>query len=66
MKILMLNAESDEIIPRECTTKLHEAIGKPTIRWYRGGHYAVILKLGPILDEITAHLDPPKKEAAKE
>ena len=65
-KILMLNAESDEIIPRECTTKLHEAIGKPTIRWYRGGHYAIILRLGPILDEITAHLDPPKKEAAQE
>ena len=65
-KILMLNAESDKIIPKACTLKLYEAIGKPEIQWFPGGHYAVALRLAPLLRDITAHLDPPEKEATPE
>ena len=55
-EILMINAESDEVIPRECTIKLHEAMGRPEIRWFKGGHYAILIQLGPALKEIVAHL----------
>lgn len=40
-RILMLNAKSDEVIPKECTLALWEAFGKPEIRWYEGDHYSV-------------------------
>jgi dienelactone hydrolase len=54
--VLMINAESDEVIPRACTEKLHEAIGKPEIKWFKGGHYAIAFQLGPIVKDIVAHL----------
>lgn len=41
-RILMLNAKTDEVIPKECTVALWEAFGKPEIHWYEGGHYSVI------------------------
>ncbi|GIW92050.1 MAG: hypothetical protein KatS3mg110_0091 [Pirellulaceae bacterium] len=40
-RILMLNAAQDEVIPRACTESLWEAMGKPPIHWYNGGHYSV-------------------------
>ncbi len=40
-RILMLNAKSDEIIPKACTESLWVAFGKPEIVWYDGGHYSV-------------------------
>ncbi|WP_254510730.1 alpha/beta hydrolase [Anatilimnocola floriformis] len=39
--ILMLNAESDEVIPKACTEALWNALDKPEIHWYSGGHYSV-------------------------
>jgi len=41
-RILMLNASSDEVIPRSCTESLWKALGEPEIRWYPGGHYSVM------------------------
>ncbi|WP_425616494.1 alpha/beta hydrolase [Anatilimnocola sp. NA78] len=41
-RILMLNAESDEVIPKPCTEALWQAFDKPEIVWYSGGHYSVI------------------------
>lgn len=40
--ILMLNAVSDEVIPRACTESLWKALGEPEIQWYSGGHYSVM------------------------
>jgi dienelactone hydrolase len=40
-KILMLNAESDEVIPKACTEALWTAFDKPELLWYSGGHYSV-------------------------
>ncbi len=41
-RILMLNAESDEVIPRACTDSLWQAYDKPDMVWYSGGHYSVV------------------------
>ena len=54
--VLMINAESDEIIPKAATLKLHEAIGKPEIKWFKGGHYAVAFRASSILKDIVRHL----------
>jgi dienelactone hydrolase len=55
-EILLINAETDEVIPRECTERLQAAMGSPEIRWFKGGHYALLFQLGKALKEITAHL----------
>jgi stage II sporulation protein D len=57
--VLMINAEEDEVVPRACTEKLHDAIGRPEIRWIRGGHYGIVLHLVPVLRDLTAHLLKP-------
>jgi dienelactone hydrolase len=44
-KVLMLNAEHDEIIPRECTDHLCQAFGNPPIIWYDCGHYTAALHI---------------------
>jgi dienelactone hydrolase len=41
-RILMLNADKDEVIPKACTEALWTAFDKPSIVWYDGGHYSVI------------------------
>jgi len=41
-RILMLNAQDDEVIPRACTESLWRALGEPEIHWYSGGHYSVV------------------------
>jgi dienelactone hydrolase len=41
-RILMLNADKDEVIPKACTEALWTAFDKPNIVWYDGGHYSVI------------------------
>lgn len=57
--VLMINAEEDEVVPRACTEKLHEAIGRPEIRWIRGNHHAIVFHLAPVLRDLTAHLLKP-------
>jgi dienelactone hydrolase len=53
-RILMLNADADEVIPRACTESLWRELGEPEIRWYRGGHYSVIRHIFRALDEVPA------------
>jgi dienelactone hydrolase len=55
-ELLLINAEADEVIPKDCTLKLREAMGSPEIRWLKGGHYALLLQLGQVLKDIVAHL----------
>jgi dienelactone hydrolase len=55
-EILLINAEADEVIPKECTERLAAAMGSPEIRWFKGGHYALLFQLGKALKDITAHL----------
>jgi dienelactone hydrolase len=52
-RILMLNADQDEIIPRECTESLWQAFGQPEIVWYPGGHYSVARFLPNALQRVT-------------
>lgn len=44
-KILLLNADRDEVIPKACTDSLWKAFGEPPIVWYDGTHYTVIRHL---------------------
>lgn len=44
-RVLMLNAEKDEVIHRDCTLALWQEAGEPAIKWYPGGHYSVIRHL---------------------
>lgn len=39
-RCLMINARNDEVIPRECTMALWQAIGKPQLLWVPSGHYS--------------------------
>lgn len=55
-EILLINAEADEVIPKECTVRLQAAMGSPEIRWFKGGHYALLFQLGKALKDIAAHL----------
>jgi dienelactone hydrolase len=41
-RIMMLNARDDDVIPPAATKALWEALGKPPIRYFPGGHYSVI------------------------
>jgi dienelactone hydrolase len=52
-RILMLNADQDEIIPRECTESLWKAFGEPEIVWYPGGHYSVARFLPNAIHRVT-------------
>jgi dienelactone hydrolase len=38
-KILMLNANHDEVVPPQCTKALWRAFGEPEIVWWDAGHY---------------------------
>jgi len=55
-EILLINAETDEVIPKECTLRLRDAMGSPEIRWFKGGHYALLFQLGKALKDISTHL----------
>ena len=50
-KVLMLNAGSDEVIPRACTEKLAAALGiADRVRWLDGlGHYTAMAALAGML-----------------
>lgn len=50
-RVLMLNAETDEVIPRASTEALWSAAGKPQIVWFSGGHYSVMRHLPAALHQ---------------
>jgi dienelactone hydrolase len=41
-KILLINAQHDEVIPRACTESLWRALGEPEIEWLDAGHYSAM------------------------
>ncbi len=55
-RVLMINAENDEVIPKACTEKLWEAYAKPKISWYKSTHTGIVLALGQVLKEAVEHL----------
>lgn len=63
-KVLMVNAEEDQVIPPECTRKLAAALGiEDRVVWLKGlGHYTALAELPRILRMTTAFFaqDMPK------
>ena len=55
-KVLMLNASHDEVIPRQCTESLWEAIGRPPIFWYDAGHFSAMLYISDALEKVSAFM----------
>ncbi|HEV3028140.1 MAG TPA: alpha/beta hydrolase family protein [Planctomycetota bacterium] len=55
-EVLLINADADEVIPKACTLRLRDAMGSPEIRWFKGGHYALLFQLGKALKDISSHL----------
>jgi dienelactone hydrolase len=64
-RVLMLNAKSDEVIPRACTEALWTAAGKPEILWLSGGHYTVMRHLPTALTRANQFFSTPKMVEAK-
>jgi dienelactone hydrolase len=54
--VLFINAENDQVIPRECTEKLRAAMGGPRMTWIKADHYTIALALPQILKQSTEHL----------
>lgn len=54
-RVLMFNAEADEIVPAESGRKLWAAYGSPEIIWVPAGHYTAIFYLPQLLERATAH-----------
>jgi len=59
-RILMLNAESDEVIPKPCTEALWQAFDKPELVWYSGGHYSVLMHFLNARGRVQDFFDPKK------
>jgi dienelactone hydrolase len=57
-RILLLNATTDEVIPKACTESLWESFGKPEIVWYTGGHYSVARHILTALDRSSRFFMP--------
>jgi dienelactone hydrolase len=55
--LLMLNAMWDERIPKQSTTDLWEACGKPEIKWYPATHSYIWLLYPLLLSQITNFLN---------
>lgn len=57
-RVLMINADDDEIIPKTSTLQLRDAIGleEGDIVWFKGGHYDIALNLFTILPRSARHL----------
>jgi len=53
--VLMINCTTDEVVPRASTERYWEALGKPEIVWYDGGHYALKHHVADVLARVTAH-----------
>lgn len=52
-RVLMLNAEHDDVIPPACTDSLWQALGKPEIVWWNATHFTAIQFLFEGLDRAT-------------
>lgn len=61
-RVLMLNAKSDEVIPKACTEALWNAAGQPEIVWFSGGHYTVMRHLPTALIRANQFFAGPKRQ----
>jgi dienelactone hydrolase len=53
--VLMINCRADEVVPKASTERYWEAIGKPEIVWFDGGHYALKNHVFDVLAKVSAH-----------
>ena len=58
-KVLMFNAKNDKVVPRACTEKLWDRLGKPKIEWWNANHYSAIVYLPKGLVRITTFFGEP-------
>ncbi|HTF57348.1 MAG TPA: acetylxylan esterase [Planctomycetota bacterium] len=54
--VLLINAENDDVIPKECTERLWIAMGGPRINWIKANHYSIAFALPQILNQSAEHL----------
>ena len=64
-EVLMINARHDEVIPRQCTLALWEALGQPEIVWWNATHYTAALYLPSGLARMGAFFSSPRRAAAR-
>ncbi|MDH3591304.1 MAG: alpha/beta hydrolase family protein, partial [Planctomycetota bacterium] len=53
--VMMINCNADEVVPPASTRRYWEAIGKPPIQWYDGGHYAIKNHVFEVLNRVVKH-----------
>jgi dienelactone hydrolase len=58
-RIMMLNAADDEVIPRACTEALWQALNKPDLTYYSGGHYSVFRHILTARARVQGFFAPP-------
>lgn len=54
--VLMINCRHDEVVPAASVERYWEALRKPEIRWYDGGHYALKSRMVEVLEAVVRHL----------
>ncbi len=54
-KVLMLEAEHDEIVPPKMGMAMWRACGEPEIHWYNSGHYSAVIYVADGLDRVVKH-----------
>jgi hypothetical protein len=64
LKILMLNVNYDEIIPKQCTESLWLAFGQPEIVWWDAGHISSGRFVFDGLARVTEFFQDSEAEAA--
>jgi hypothetical protein len=55
--VLMINCLADEVVPPATTRSYWEAVGRPVILWYPGGHYALKDHVVEVMSRVTDHFD---------
>jgi hypothetical protein len=55
-RCLMINATTDEVIPRLATEALAKAIGSPEVLWAPAGHFSAVLFLPAIRQTVVRFL----------
>jgi len=63
--VLMINCRADEVVPPASTERYWEALGRPPIVWYDGGHYALKDHVFEVLEKITGHFAAAPAKAAQ-
>jgi dienelactone hydrolase len=53
--VLMINCRADEVVPPASSRRYWEALGRPEIVWYDGGHYALKDHAFEVLNRLGAH-----------